>query len=223
MKSIPLTPQLHEYLKSHTRPAHSILERVQRETAKNAYSRMQISPEQGSLMNFLARLIGARRYVEVGCFTGYSAIAVASGMAPGSQVFTLDINAETTAIAQNYFAEAGLAERISARLGDGNIGLSNLYDEFGPGSFDMAFIDADKTGIPQYYEGCLKLLRPGGLLLVDNVLWSGHVADEMNNSADTKAIRLFNDFAMTDKRVDASLLHLSDGIFLIRKRYPNEI
>lgn len=223
MKTLTLTPALYQYLLAHTRQPHQILERVRRETSKHAYARMQIAAEQGNFMAFLARLIGASRYVEVGCFTGYSAIAVASALPPGGKAYTLDINPETTRIATDFFAEAGLKDRIHVKLGDAKESLAQLITQEGPGAFDMAFIDADKTGIPDYYEKCLTLLRPGGLLLVDNVLWSGHVADPSQRSPDTEALRAINAATFSDPRVDMSLLNIADGLLLIRKRFPGEI
>jgi len=223
MKSLQMTPELNQYLVQHTRLSHPILEKVQRETAIHPYARMQISPEQGAFMAFLARLIGAKRYVEVGCFTGYSAIAVASAMPPGSQVIALDKNPETSRIASAYIDEAGLTKRITIRLGDGQSSLATLIEEFGQDSFDMSFIDADKTGIPGYFEQCLRLVRPGGLILVDNVLWSGQVADPSNNSPDTRTLKKFNDDVHLDPRVDTALLNIADGLYTLRKRHPNDI
>jgi len=179
---------------------------------------MQIAPEQGGFMHLLAKLVGARRILELGCFTGYSAISMASALPVGGKLITLDVNPETTAIAKRYFDKAGLADRIELRLGPGLESMAQLLEEFGPGSFDMMFIDADKGNMSNYYERGLQLLRTGGLVVADNVLWSGDVTDPAKTDADTVAIRAFNDKVAADERVDRVMLNVADGLFLARKR-----
>jgi caffeoyl-CoA O-methyltransferase len=162
-------------------------------------SLMQIAPEQGAFMTLLTRAIGARRAVEVGTFTGYSAICIARGLPEDGHLLCCDVSEEWTRVARRYFEKAGLAERIELRIGPGAETLASLpVDD----PLDLAFIDADKPGYPVYYEEILKRLRPGGLVLVDNVLWMGRVADPEVDDEQTRAIRSFNDFVAGDDRVD---------------------
>jgi caffeoyl-CoA O-methyltransferase len=176
---------------------------------------MQIAPEQGTLLRLLVAAIGARRAVEVGTFTGYSAICIARGLAPGGRLLCCDVSAEWTAVARRYWERAGVADRIDLRLAPAAETLRTLSAE---PILDFAFIDADKTGYPVYYEEVLRRLRPGGLIAVDNVLWSGHVVNARKRDADTRAIRRFNDLVAADGRVDSVMTPIADGITLIRKR-----
>jgi caffeoyl-CoA O-methyltransferase len=179
---------------------------------------MQISPEQGQFMALLAELIGARRVLEVGTFTGYSALAVALALPADGRIVACDVNEDTTAVARRYWAEAGVADKIELRLGPAVDTLEALLAEGGGETFDFAFIDADKVNYDAYYEGALALLRQGGLMVIDNVLWSGAVADPERQDADTSALRALNAKLHDDQRISLSLLPVSDGITLARKR-----
>ena len=192
--------------------------RLRAETAKLPQAGMQIGADQGALMALLIRLTGARRALEVGTFTGYSAMAVAEALPPDGRLVTCDISEEWTAIARRYWREAELDGTIELRLGDARATLAALRREAGEGSFDFAFIDADKSGYDQYYEACLQLVRPGGLILIDNVLWSGKVADPEVRDQDTVAIRELNAKIATDPRVEACLLTVGDGVMMARKK-----
>ena len=163
-----------------------LLERLRTETAQLPLGGMQIGADQGVFLAFLVRLIGARNAVEIGTFTGYSALSIASALPPGGRLVCCDVSEEWTAIARRYWAEAGVADRIELHLQPAQITLAELLRTNGPGTFDFAFIDADKTGYDAYYEACVALLRPGGLIAIDNVLWSGTVADPANQEPDTR-------------------------------------
>ena len=190
---------------------------LREETAALDQAGMQICPEQGQLMHMLAGLIGARRAIEVGVFTGYSALCVALALPEDGELVACDVNEEWTAIARRYWSEAGVASKIRLRLAPALDTLDALIGEGRGGEFDMAFIDADKTGYDLYYERCLELLRPGGLVLVDNVLWSGKVADESDRSEDTVALRAFNAKLRDDARIDLCMLPVGDGLTIARK------
>jgi O-methyltransferase len=193
-------------------------QRLRAETAQLPQAGMQIGADQGALIALLIRLLGARRALEVGTFTGYSAMAVAEALPADGRLITCDISEEWTAIARRYWRQAGLDRKIELRLGDARGTLAALRRESGDGSFDFAFIDADKSGYDYYYEACLHLVRPGGLILIDNVLWSGKVADPGVNDPDTVAIRELNAKIATDPRVEACLLTVGDGVMLVRRR-----
>ena len=179
---------------------------------------MQIAPEQGQYMALLARLIGARQVIEIGVFTGYSALCVAQALPQDGRLLACDISEEWTDIARRYWAEAGVARRIELVLAPAMDTLQARLAAGEAGYYDMAFIDADKTAYTDYYEACLRLLRPGGLILVDNVLWSGRVADQGDQDADTLALRAFNKRLLDDERIDLSMLPVADGLTLARKR-----
>jgi predicted O-methyltransferase YrrM len=193
-------------------------QRLRAETAPLPGAGMQIGPDQGALLALLVRLIGARRTLEVGTFTGYSALATAAALPEDGKLIACDVSEEWTAIARRYWQEAGLSGRIELRLGPAADTLAALLREGAAGSFDFAFIDADKPSYDVYYESCLSLLRPGGLIAVDNALWSGAVADPAVNDEETAAIRALNAKIRDDARVDASLLTVGDGVMLARKR-----
>jgi len=195
-----------------------VRQRLRAETAKLPQAGMQIGSDQGALMALLIRLTGARRALEVGTFTGYSALAVAEALPPDGRLVTCDISEAWTAIARRYWREAGLDGKIELRLGDARSTLAVLRREAGDGSFDFGFIDADKSGYDHYYEACLHLVRPGGLILIDNVLWSGKVADPEVQDPDTMAIRQLNAKIAADARVEACLLTVGDGVMLVRRR-----
>ena len=191
--------------------------RLREETAALDQAGMQISPEQGQLMRMLTGLVGARRAIEVGVFTGYSALCVALALPEDGELVACDVNEEWTAIARRYWSEAGVASKIRLHLAPALETLDTLVREGRSGEFDMAFIDADKTSYDLYYERCLELLRPGGLVLVDNVLWSGKVVDEGDRSEDTVALRAFNAKLGDDARIDLCMLPVGDGLTLARK------
>jgi len=192
-------------------------QRLRAETAGLLQAGMQIGADQGVLLAFLARLVGARRAIEIGTFTGYSALALAGALPADGRLVCCDVSEEWTAIARRYWAEAGLAERIELHLRPARETLSELLQRDGPGTFDFAFIDADKTGYDAYYEACLALLRAGGLVAIDNVLWSGAVADPSDNKPDTVALRAITLKIRDDPRVDACLVSVGDGVLLARK------
>lgn len=192
--------------------------RLRAETARLPQAGMQIGPDQGALLALLARSVGARRAIEVGTFTGYSALAVAAALPRDGKLVCCDVSEEWTAIARRYWEEAGLAKRIELRLGPALKTLKALTSEYGPGSFDFAFIDADKPAYDAYYEACLVLLRAGGLIALDNMLWSGNVAEPKKRDAHTKALRTLSAKIRDDKRVDSCLLTVGDGVMLALKR-----
>jgi predicted O-methyltransferase YrrM len=192
--------------------------RLREETAVLPHARMQIGPDQAALLALLVRLTGARRVLEVGTFTGYSALALASALPEDGRLITCDVSAEWTAVARRHWQEAGVAGRVELRLGPAVGTLAELLRAGGAGSFDLAFIDADKPSYDAYYEACLRLLRPGGLVLVDNALWSGAVADPSANDPETEALRALNEKVRDDPRVEACLLTVGDGVLLARKR-----
>ena len=217
-RTLTLDDRLYDYLLSVSLREAPILARLREETGQLSQSNMQIGPEQGQFMALLAKLIGARRCLEVGTFTGYSALAVALELPSDGRVLTLDVSEEWTRIARRYWEEAGVADRIELRLGPAGDTLRRLLDAGEQGAYDFVFVDADKTGYRNYCDMALELLRPGGLLLVDNVLWDGQVADPAADDEDTQAIREVNSWLFTESRVDLSLVPIGDGLTLARKR-----
>ncbi|KAB7742207.1 SAM-dependent methyltransferase [Parvibaculum sedimenti] len=192
--------------------------RLRAETARLPMAMMQIGADQGAFLTFLVGAIGAQRAIEIGTFTGYSAIAIARALPKSGQLLCCDVNEQWTAIAQRYWNEAGLDKRIELKLAPALDTLEALIGKGKEGSFDFAFIDADKTGYDAYYEACLKLLRPGGVIALDNMLWGGAVTDLKINDKDTVAIRALNEKIANDARVDASLVTIGDGVMLARKK-----
>lgn len=217
-RTVGLSDELHAYLTRVSVRESDLLTRLREETQQLSVGRMQIAPEQGQFMRMLVGLLGAKRAVEIGTFTGYSAICIAEGLGEGGSLICCDTSDEWTQVARRYWAEAGLDSRISLELGPGVDTLNRLLAEGEAGSFDFAFIDADKQNYPAYYERCLELLRPGGIIAVDNVLWGGSVADESDQQPSTRAIRRFNDAVRHDDRVELSLVPIGDGVTLARKR-----
>jgi predicted O-methyltransferase YrrM len=195
-----------------------IQKKLRAETARLREAGMQIGADQGALLALLIRAIGARMAIEIGTFTGYSSLAMAAALPAGGRLVCCDINEQWTAIARRYWQEAGLADRIELRLAPALKTLADLRSKHGPGAFDFAFIDADKSAYDAYYEACLDLIRPGGLIALDNMLWSGNVADPQMHDADTDALRALNAKIRDDHRVDACLLTVGDGLMLARKR-----
>jgi caffeoyl-CoA O-methyltransferase len=214
-KSFQLSAEIHEYLVSHGSPPDDIERALIDETAGlGAIARMQIAPEQGALLRILTRLIGATRAVEVGTFTGYSALCIARGLAPTGRLLCCDVSDEWTKIGRRHWEAAGVADRIELRLGPALDTLQGLSLEE---SFDLAFIDADKPNYIAYYEELLPRLRVNGLVIVDNVLWGGSVVDPSADDGNVNAVRAFNDHLAGDARVEKVMLPVSDGITLVRK------
>jgi predicted O-methyltransferase YrrM len=215
---LEISGDLWEYIRLVSLREPDVLRRLREETAPLPQAMMQISPEQGQLMSLLVRLLGARRTLEIGVFTGYSSTAVALALPAGGKIIACDVSEEWTAIARRYWREAGVAEKIDLRLRPALETLDALLAAGEAGAFDFAFIDADKSNYLNYYEGCLRLLRPGGLIAVDNVLWHGAVIDAAKKDEDTLAIREFNQRLSRDERVWLSLLPVSDGLTLALKK-----
>ena len=215
-KFTALTPKLYEYLVAHGHNGDPIRAELAAETAKLGWiSGMQIAAEQGTLMAILAGAIGARSAVEVGTFTGYSALCVARALPADGRLLCCDLNEDWTSIGRRYWERAGVANKITLKLGPAADTLKAL-----PASpaFDFAFIDADKTSYPIYYEEILKRLRPSGLILIDNVLWNGAILDEATKDADTLALRALNDLIAKDTRVEAVMVGIADGLTIVRKK-----
>jgi predicted O-methyltransferase YrrM len=217
-RTITMTDALYDYLLGASLREPLLLARLRDETARHPQARMQISPEQGQFMQLLVKLLDARRCIEVGVFTGYSSLAVALVLPADGRILACDVSEEFTSVARRYWKEAGVADKIELKLAPA---LKTLDERFAAGeanTYDFGFIDADKANYGSYYERVLKLLRPGGLVAVDNTLWSGRVLDADDRSEDTVAIRAFNEMLQQDGRVDISLLPIGDGLTLARKR-----
>ena len=220
MKFIPLTDPLYDYIVQHGHNADPVLAELARETAAlGPIARMQIAPEQGTLMSILVRSIGARSAVEIGTFTGYSAVCIARGLPPGGKLLCCDISDEWPKIARKYWAKAGVDDRIDLRIAPAIDTLRGLPADH---VVDFAFIDADKVAYRDYYEALLPRLRPNGLILFDNVLWTGQVLNTKSDSDDTRALQALNDFIARDERVEAVMISVSDGLTIVRKRAPGE-
>lgn len=217
-RSISLTDSLYDYLLSVSLREPDLLLKLREETAADPAANMQISPEQGQFMGLLARLMGARRCLEIGVFTGYSSLAIALALPDDGRIVACDVSEKWTSVARRYWAAAGVAQKIDLRLATAMETLDRLLADGEAGTFDFAFIDADKENYVGYYERALQLLRSGGLVVADNTLWSGRVADPENAEADTVALRHFNELLHGDSRVDLSLVPIGDGLSLARKR-----
>jgi predicted O-methyltransferase YrrM len=217
-RQIAVTDELLAYIHKVSLREAEPLRRLREETAKLPMAGMQISPDQGQLMALLVRLIGARRCLEIGTFTGYSALAVALALPPEGRVVCCDVSEEYTEVARRAWASAGVANKIELHLAPARETLDKLRAAGPRGGFDFAFIDADKTNYDHYYEAALELVRPGGLIAVDNVLWSGAVADAKRRDADTRALRSLNLKLRDDERIDLSMLPIGDGLTLARVR-----
>lgn len=216
-QTLSLTESLYRYMLSVSLREPAILQRLRAETAKEPLARMQIAPEQGQFMGLLVELMGATKALEVGVYTGYSSLCIALALPPQGRMVACDVSEEWTAVARRYWQEAGVSEKVDLRLGPARDTLNQLIDDGHAGTFDFAFIDADKESYGDYYEAALALLRPGGLVAVDNVLWSGRVVDAQAGDADTLAIRAFNEKLRSDFRVTLSLVPIGDGLTLARK------
>lgn len=215
-KFTPLTDELHAYMVEHGARQDEVLRRVQEETAlMGEIAVMQIAPDQGAFMTLLARLIETREAIELGTFTGYSAICIARGLAPGGRLIACELSEEYAEIAAGNLAAAGVADRVEIRIGPALETLRELPERE---AFDLGFIDADKENYPAYYEEVLARTRPGGLIVVDNVLAAGRVIDPDNDQEQVIAIRALNDKIAADERVDAAMVGIADGLMLARKR-----
>jgi caffeoyl-CoA O-methyltransferase len=217
-RQVTLNDHLQQYIVDNSVREPTLLVQLRAETAQLAQASMQIGAEQGQFMALLAKLIGARRCLEIGVFTGYSSLVVALALPNDGKIVACDVSEEWTAIARRYWTLAGVDHKIDLRLRRATRTLDELIERGESGSYDYAFIDADKTNYDAYYERVLTLLRPGGLVLLDNVLWSGRVADPAVTDADTVALRELNAKVHRDERVDVSLVGIGDGLLLARKR-----
>jgi predicted O-methyltransferase YrrM len=215
-RTIGLSDELHAYVVAHASPEHEVLRGLRERTAKLPQHNMQISRDQGALLALLVRLLEARRCLEIGTFTGYSSTAVGLALPPDGSLICCDVSEEWTRVARQAWQDAGIAERVQLRLGPAVDTLDTLLAEGRERTFDFAFIDADKSGYDSYYERCLRLVRPGGLIAIDNVLWSGRVVDPDADDGDTVAIRTLNDKVTADARVESLILPVADGLTLAR-------
>ncbi|MFT4572029.1 MAG: caffeoyl-CoA O-methyltransferase [Hyphomicrobiaceae bacterium] len=215
-KAFNLSPEIHSYIVAHSEPQTEVERSLVAATeALGGVAIMQVAPEQGVFMALLASAIGARRVIEIGTFTGYSTLCLARALPADGLIVACDLSKEWTAIGSDHWQRAGVADKIDLRVGPALATLRSLpVDE----PFDLAFIDADKTGYADYYEEILVRLRPGGIILVDNVLWMGTVVDQSVQDPDTIAIRAFNDKVVADARVECSMIAVGDGLSLLRKR-----
>ena len=218
-RTLSIDDRTYDYLCNVAINEPELLTQLREETAQLDYSVMQISPEQGQFMSLLIKLMGAKRAIEIGTFTGYSSICVANAMPDDGQLICCDTSPQWTAVAEKYWAIAGLQDKITLYTQPAEKTLEMLLDEGAQGSFDFIFIDADKQNYIKYYEMALSLLRKGGMMAVDNTLWSGAVADPDNNEPGTRAIRRFNDMVKNDQRVTKSLVTIGDGLTLILKEF----
>lgn len=217
-RTISLDDRLYQYLLDVSVREEDVLRRLREETAGQEKARMQISPEQGQFLRLLVKLLGAQRTLEVGVFTGYSSLCVALALPAQGRIVACDVSEAWTAIARRYWSEAGVDGKIDLRLAPARETLAELVASGQQETFDFAFIDADKSNYAAYFEYCLTLLRPGGLIGVDNTLWSGRVIDSSDSSADTMAIREFNESLKADARIELSLVPIGDGLSLAMKR-----
>ncbi|MEG3934691.1 class I SAM-dependent methyltransferase [Microcoleus sp. T3_B1] len=216
--TLGLEHKLYDYLLSISLREPDILASLREETAKHPMGMMQIAPEQGQFMELMVQLMGATKTLEIGVFTGYSSLCVALALPPNGQIIACDVSEEYTTIARRYWEAAGVANKISLQLGPAINTLDKLIAEGQAGTFDFAFIDADKENYEAYFERSLQLVRNGGLIVIDNVLWSGRVADPQVQDESTLAIRSFNDKLRNDPRVTLSVVPIADGLTLALKR-----
>lgn len=215
---LPVTPELIEYLHTYGLRENKVLERCRFETQERPDAEMQIGAFQGQFMGFLLRLMGAERVLEIGTYTGYSALVMAQSLPPSGEVVTCDINLETSTLAQNYWEEAGMTHKIMLLLGPALDTLENLIEEGQKETFDAAFIDADKGNYPAYYDYCFELVREGGLIMLDNALLSHRVINPEGTDISAQKIQALTRRIQEDSRVDLSLLPLLDGLLLVRKK-----
>jgi predicted O-methyltransferase YrrM len=213
-----ISKAVRQYVAAHSTRPDALLEELRAVTDREPMGRMQIGAEQGAFLSLLVELVGVRRAIEIGTFTGYSAICVARALQPGGTLIACDVSEQWTSTAREYWRRAGVADRIELRLAPALDTLEGLLRDGGAGSFDFAFIDADKENYDAYYERCLALLRPHGLIVVDNVLWSGAVAGTRDKASSTVALRALNDKLVGDARVNVSMVPIGDGMTLALKK-----
>ncbi len=216
-RTLCVTNEIYEYMLAISLREPELLGRLRAETATDEKAQMQIAPEQGQFMAMLIKLLGAKHTLEIGVYTGYSALWTALALPEDGRIIACDVSKAWTAVARRYWEEAGVAHKINLRLAPAAETLAKLIEEGLAGSFDFAFIDADKQNYDLYYEQCLQLIRQGGLIAIDNVLWDGAVADSSVNDTDTEAIRTLNHKIHADRRVDISMVPIADGLTLGRK------
>jgi len=217
-RTLELTDRLYDYLLAVSLREPAILQELRAVTTRHSAAQMQIAPEQGQFMALLVQLLGVERAIEIGTFTGYSTLCVALAMPDQGEIIACDINPNDTAIAQEFWQRAGVDHKITLQIAPALTTLDRLLAEGRAGDFDFAFIDADKKNYTNYFDRCCELVRPGGLIAIDNVLWSGRVADVENQESVTEAIREFNARLHRDPRVDLSLVPIGDGLTLARRR-----
>ena len=217
-KSIGLSDSLHEYLLSVSLRESAVMTELREETAEHPKSQMQIAPEQAQFLQLLVQLVGARRTLEIGVFTGYSALAVAEVLPPNGELVACDVSEEYTQVARRYWEKAGVDDTIDLRIGPAAETLQHLLDDGQAGTFDFSFIDADKESYDTYYERSLELLRPGGVIALDNVFRDGRVTGERSDDESVRAIQDLNEKIHGDERVEVSMLPLADGVTLAMKR-----
>src|SRR5918994_5418801 len=213
-RTLPLTERLYEYLLATSLREHPAQARLRAETAQLPEGSMQIAPEQGQLMALLIELCGARRVLEIGCFTGYGTLAMALALPPDGRVLTLDVNPDWVELGRRAWRDAGVEAKIEVRFGLALTSLDQLIDAGRAESFDLIFIDADKKSYDEYYQRSLTLARPGGLILIDNVLWGGLVADPANTDRQTEILRALNAKLRDDDRISLALVPIGDGLTL---------
>ena len=217
-QTLGLPDDLHEYLLSVSLRESDVMRRLREETAEHPRAHMQIAPEQAQFLQFLVQLVGARRVLEIGVFTGYSALAVAEVLPPNGEIVACDISEEYTEVARRYWREAGVDNQIDLRIAPANDTLAALLDDDQAGTFDFAFIDADKESYDTYYEQSLKLLRPGGVIAIDNVFRGGRVTEPAPDDESVMVVRDLNEKLHTDERIELTVLPLADGVTLAMKR-----
>lgn len=216
-QTIGLSPGLYDYFLSVSLKELPLLARLREETAQDPMAQMQIAPEQGQFMSLLIRLLGARKALEIGVYTGYSSLITALALPEDGRIVACDISEEWTQIARRYWAETGVSHKIDLRLAPAVETLDHLVASGEAGTFDFAFIDADKQNYESYYEKAFQLVRRGGLIAIDNTLWSGRVADPDDMDPSTRAVREFNEMLSADSRVEMTLVPIADGLTLVRK------
>lgn len=218
--TINMTPELVDYVQRVGVREHPVLAECRAETARALpdWKGMQIAPEQGAFLSMFVQAVGAKRILEIGVFTGYSSLAMALALPADGTILACDVSEDYTSIARTFWAKAGVVDKIDLRIAPAGETLQKALEGGAAGSFDLAFIDADKTGYDQYYEQALELVRPGAVIAFDNMLWSGSVINPDNNTDDTKAIRALNEKIHADERVDCCLATIGDGVMFARKR-----
>ncbi|HEX2236877.1 MAG TPA: class I SAM-dependent methyltransferase [Gammaproteobacteria bacterium] len=217
-RTLTIDERIYDYLLSISVKEPALLGRLREQTAQDPLANMQIAPEQGRFMALLVELLGVRHAIEIGTYTGYSALCIAMAMPSDGHLICCDTSEQWTAVARRYFVEASVADRIELKIAPALTTLDDLLAKGQMGAFDFAFIDADKENYENYFERCLALARPGGLIAVDNTLWGGSVADPENQEPSTQAIRRFNEKLYNDERVSLSLVPIGDGLTLARKK-----